>query len=78
MKWYERCKALREDMEPKTTQAQLGQIFNMGQKKISRLENGQIQITPEEIFIYCRYFNVSADYLLGFSDNPKPFPNHKK
>ncbi len=73
MNWYERCKELREDMVPKTNQTQLGKIFNMSQKKISRLETGQAQITPEEIEIYCSYFNVSADYLLGFSDELKPF-----
>ena len=45
----------------------------MSQKKISRLETGQAQITPEEIEIYCSCFNVSADYLLGFSDELKQF-----
>lgn len=71
MEWFERCKELREDMEPKTTQTQLGKIFNMSQKKISRLETGMAQITPAEIITYCKYFNVSADYLLGLSDERK-------
>lgn len=71
MKWYERCKELREDMEPKTTQTQLGKIFNMSQKKISRLETGKAQITPDEIKTYCKYFKVTADYLLGMSDEKK-------
>lgn len=74
MKWFERCKELREDMIPKTNQSQLGKIFNMSQKKISRLETGKSQITPDEIEIYCRYFNVSSDYLLGFTDNYKEMP----
>lgn len=69
MKWYERCKELREDMEPKTNQSQLGKIFNMSQKKISRLETGKSQITPDEIKTYCEYFKVSADYLLGFTNS---------
>ena len=78
MKWFERCRALREDREPKTTQSQLGEIFKMGQRKISRLENGEIQITPDEIGQYCRFFDVSADYLLGFTDDITPFPKRKK
>ncbi|MCI9111783.1 MAG: helix-turn-helix transcriptional regulator [Eubacterium sp.] len=45
----------------------------MSQRKISRLETEQARITPEEIEIYCSCFNVSADYLLGFSDELKPF-----
>lgn len=69
MKWYERLKELREDMNPKTNQTQLGKIFNMSQKKISRLETGKAQITPDEIETYCKYFKVTADYLLGFTDN---------
>lgn len=74
MKWFERCKELREDLNPKTNQTELGKLFNMSQKKISRLETGQAQITPEEIEIYCKFFNVSADYLLGFTDDYKVFP----
>ncbi len=73
MKWFERCKELREDLNPKVNQTELGKIFNISQKKISRLETGQAQITPDEIEIYCRFFNVSADYLLGFTDEFKKF-----
>ena len=78
MKWYERCKALREDLNPKMNQTELGKVFNMSQKKISRLETGQAQITPDEIGIYCRFFNVSADYLLGFTVEYKEMPKNKE
>lgn len=73
MKWFERCKELREDLNPKINQTELGKILNMSQKKISRLETGRVQITPDEIEIYCRFFNVSSDYLLGFTDEFKEF-----
>ncbi len=74
MKWFERCKELREDMVPKTNQTQLGKIFNMSQKKISRLETGKAQITPDEIELYCKFFNISSDYLLGFTDKRTKMP----
>ena len=70
MKWFERCK------EGQLNQTELGKILNMSQKKISRLETGRAQITPDEIEIYCKFFNVSADYLLGFTDELKEL--HKK
>lgn len=68
MQWNERIRELREDLYPKKTQTELGKIFNMTQRKISYLETGQENITPDEIKKYCEYFNVSADYLLCFSE----------
>lgn len=66
MKFNERIRALREDKD--ITQAQLGKILNMSQRKISRLENGNTEPTTDEIIQYCKLFKVSADYILGLKD----------
>lgn len=46
----------------------------MGQKDVSNMEklglpNGKKTIEPGKLNAYIRYFGVSADYLLGFTDN---------
>lgn len=70
MKFNERIRALREDEDK--TQSEMAVIFNTTQRKISRLETGQSEPTLLDIKQYCTYYNLSADYILGLSDDPKP------
>lgn len=72
MKFNERIRGLREDTDK--TQKELAIIFNTTQRKISRLETGQSEPTLQDIKQYCYYFNKSADYILGFTNTPKPLP----
>lgn len=72
MKFNERIRALREDTDK--TQKDIAIIFNTTQRKISRLETGQSEPTLQDIKQYCYYFNKSADYILGFTNTPKPLP----
>ena len=71
----EKIRLLREDKE--LNQTELGRAVNMTQRKISYLENGKYEPSLEDIKMLCRFFNVSADYLLGF---PKalPYPQRGK
>ena len=69
----EKIRLLREEKE--LNQTELGQAVNMTQRKISYLENGKYEPSLEDIKMLCRFFNVSADYLLGF---PKPLPYPKR
>lgn len=69
MKFNERIRALREDKD--LNQTQLGKIMNMSQRKISRLETGESEPTTDEIISFCRFYKVSADYILGLTDKMK-------
>lgn len=69
----EKIRLLREERE--LNQTELGQAVNMTQRKISYLENGKYEPSLEDIKMLCRFFQVSADYLLGF---PKPLPYPKR
>lgn len=73
MKFNEIISNLREDTEPKLTQSELGQRINLTQRKISYLENGKIEPNIEDIKIYCKFFNVSADYLIGLTTDKRKF-----
>ena len=62
---------LRKNKE--LTQQQLGDILNMTQRKISYMEHDKYEPSIGDLKAICRYFHVSADYLLGFSKH-LPFP----
>jgi len=64
MKFNEIIRALREDREPKITQKELAESLNTNQRKISRLETGEAEPNIYDIKMLCKYYNVSADYLL--------------
>lgn len=65
----ERMKELREFTEPRLKQEDLGKLLNMSQRKISRLETGAVNPTPEEIVKICKFYKVSADYILGMTND---------
>lgn len=64
----ERLKGLREDYEPPLNQTELGKILHKSQKAISRLETGEVHLQDVDIIAYCKFFKVSADYILGLTD----------
>ena len=72
MDYISRLRALREDRDLK--QKEIGAILNKSQQGYAHLENGVSRFSIEDIIALCKYYNVSADYILGFTDEPKPLP----
>ena len=70
----EKIKLLREEKE--LNQTELGKAVNMTQRKISYIENDKYEPSMDDIKALCKFFNVSADYLLGFAKN-MPYPKRK-
>ncbi len=66
-KFAERLKELR--LENKLTQQQLSNKTGVNQVTISCYELRKIRPTDEVIITFCRFFDVSADFILGLSDN---------
>ena len=64
----EKIKDLREEMN--LTQGKLGEQLQMTQRKISYIECGKYEPSIEDIRALCRFFNVSADYLIGLQKTP--------
>lgn len=54
------------------TQSDLGKLLLVKKSQISELEQGNVSTTPEKIVIICTHYHVSADYLLGLTDDPEP------
>lgn len=55
----------------KLTQKELGEIFNVDQTTISKLETGQQTFTSQLLTTAANYFSVTTDYLLGNDTSPE-------
>lgn len=64
---YQRIKDLREDND--LTQADIARILSTTQQQYGRYENGHREIPVHHLITLCKYYNVSADFLLGLTDN---------
>ncbi|MBD5161390.1 MAG: helix-turn-helix transcriptional regulator [Oscillibacter sp.] len=53
------------------TQKALGDCIGMKANNVSEMESGIKATTSEKIARICRHYHVSADYLLGLSDDPQ-------
>lgn len=62
----QRIKELR--LERGLTQNDLAKILNTTQRSISKYETEYLDLNTNMIITLCTYFNVSADYLLGLTD----------
>lgn len=71
-----RIKNMREDYD--LTQKQVAEYLNIKQNTYSQYETGNRQIPIEVLVALAELYNTSADYLLGLTDQKKPYPKEKK
>lgn len=72
---YRRIRDLREDHD--LTQKQIGKILNMSQTGYSQYEIGKNDIPTRILIALVNYYNTSVDYLLGLTDDDRPYPRRK-
>ncbi len=64
MKEYNKIiRELREDHDLK--QKDIAKLLGTTQQVYSRYENGENEIPVRHIITLCKFYNVSADYILG-------------
>ena len=66
---YQRLRDLREDRDLK--QRELAEHLNCSQKTYSNYELGQRDIPTDVLIKPALYYNVSVDYILGLTNNPR-------
>ena len=66
-----RIKDLREDND--ITQKELAEYLHIKQNTYSQYENGQRQLPIEVLIALARYYKTSTDYILGLTDERKPY-----
>ena len=68
MNYRERIRGVREDRD--LTQAQLGKVLNKSQQGYSHIESGRAQLKIDDLILLCKFYDLSADYLIGLIDTP--------
>ena len=66
MDYRQRMRNLREDHD--LSQADIGKVINKSQQGYSHIENGRAELKIEDLVTLCRFYNVSADYFVGLTD----------
>ncbi len=67
---YQRIRDLREDHDMK--QVEVASYLSCSQQVYSNYELGQRDIPTDILIKLSRLYNVSTDYILGLTFNPKP------
>lgn len=72
MQYTQRLKDLREDHD--LTLEELATQLGLKREQYRRYEVGINEIKAGFIMKICKFYNISADYLLGFTNEYKPLP----
>ncbi len=72
MQYYQRLRDLREDKDK--TQAEIARIIKTTQGYYSKYELGIRELPLHHLITLCMYYDVSADYILGFTNTKTPLP----
>ncbi len=70
MDYRTRIRNIREDND--LTQAEIGRLLQKSQQGYNHIETGRAELKIEDLVILCRFYNISADYMIGLSDTPTP------
>ena len=63
MKYTKRIRDLREDNDK--TQQEIAQVLGTSQTMYARYERGANELPIRHLITLCKYYGVSADYILG-------------
>ena len=69
MEYYIRLKEVREKNHK--TQKEVASVLGTSQQAYLKYEKGKTEMPVGKLIKLCRYYNVSADYLLGLADEDK-------
>lgn len=64
-----RLRGVREDRD--LTQAEVGKILNKSQQGYNHIEAGRAELIIDDLVKLCQFYNLTADYLVGLSDQPQ-------
>lgn len=66
-----RLRNIREDRD--LTQAEVGKLLNKSQQGYNHIEAGRAELKIDDLIKLCRFYDLSADYLIGLTDKPKSY-----
>lgn len=69
MVYIKMLRDLREDHDK--TQQEIAEILGTSQTMYARYERGANELPLHHLITLCRYYRVSADYILGLAEDSK-------
>lgn len=69
--YRERMREVREDAD--LTQAELGKILDKSQQGYNHIEAGRAELKIDDLIKLCKFYNLSADYLIGLIDKKQSY-----
>ena len=69
MFYIKRIRDLREDHDK--TQQEIAEVLGTSQTMYARYERGANEMPIRHLIVLCKYYGVSADYILGLKDKLK-------
>lgn len=66
-----RLRDIREDRD--LTQAQIGKLLNKSQQGYNHIEAGRAELKIDDLVKLCKFYNLSADYVIGLTNNAKSY-----
>ena len=73
---YKRIRELREDMDIK--QIEIASYLNMSQNGYSQCETGTNKVSVDMLEKLAIFYHTSVDYIIGLTDEVKPYKRSKK
>ncbi len=72
MDYIDRLTNIREDRDIK--QEEVAKLLGIKQSAYSKYEKRRTKLQIDDLIILCKFYNVSADYILGLSNDKKIKP----
>ena len=66
-----RLRNIREDRD--LTQAEVGKLLNKSQQGYNHIEAGRAELKIDDLVKLCKFYDLSADYLIGLTAKPKSY-----
>lgn len=75
MDYRERLRAIREDRD--LTQSEVGALIHKSQQGYNHIETGRAELKIDDLITLCKFYNLSADYVIGLNNHPLPLKARK-
>ena len=69
--YHVRLRNIREDAD--LTQAEIGRLLNKSQQGYNHIEAGRAELKIEDLIKLCKFYNLSADYIIGLVDRKESY-----
>lgn len=69
--YRKRLRDIREDRD--YTQAEIGKLINKSQQGYNHIEAGRAELKIDDLIKLCRFYDLSADYIIGLTNIQRPY-----